>query len=284
MIRIFITGFFMGIADLIPGVSGGTIAFISGLYEELIQSITTFKWRFLAPLVFGMAAAIFTLSPILHTLLHDEVGRTLLFAAFFGLILGSVYSCGARITNWQWQTYLCLALGAIAAYALTQGDFRHIQEGSYLLFFGCGIIGVTAMLLPGLSGSYLLNIVGVYPLVIAALNDAIAIVKGAPFLWRPFFLLFSMGCGILIGVVLFSRILRWLLEHYHNATLAALTGFMIGAIQSVWPFWTYRLMDTKLIPDTAIWPTGEIAWMGFSIAAIALLITVLIESRSRVST
>lgn len=308
---IFICGLLMGSADVVPGISGGTMAFILGIYEDLIgsirsvkfQSLSKISWEFLALLLSGIAFAFLSLASVFDGWLKDPHSRVLLYATFMGLILGSIVFLTKQMKGWRLKDYLALLLGAIVAYVLTMpslGTFtqekrfdvfvnlpepaanyqsgmlkdvtvsnievmlakgwitedtplgtdrgvttvgnQNIKPATPRLDFWaliCGMIAISAMLLPGISGSYLLNILGMYGVAIAALADLMAGFKQFKIEWEPFMLLFSIGIGILIGAALFSRVIGWLLTKYHALAIAMLSGFMIGALQSVWPFWSY---------------------------------------------
>lgn len=230
----------MGIADLIPGVSGGTIAFITGVYEELLASIKTLQlhsmkkiaWPFLLPLGAGILTAVFCVSRLFYYLLLNH--PVPLFAFFFGLILASVLFCGRKAGLGRPSHWFIFALGACVAFALAG-----LKPGSFteLGFFPIALAGFAAagaMLLPGISGSYLLQLLGVYSFVLEALN-----MPTAPGSLK---LLTAICLGVCLGFVSFSRVVSWLVTRLSTWTYAALVGFMLGGTRSIWPFHQGELM------------------------------------------
>lgn len=234
-------GMAMGAADVVPGVSGGTIAFISGVYEELIatlnsinlNSLKTLKlqgvsatWKkingnFLLALFGGILLSILSLSKLVAWLLHEE--PVLLWAFFFGLVLASIIFVLKKINQWDSAVFLGLILGGVFAYQLTQLNALGNSDSNWYLFLS-GAIAICAMILPGISGAFILVILGSYANVLQALNDK-DIAKITIFM-----------TGALIGILSFSRLLKWLFKRFKNMTLAVLTGFMIGALSKIWPW------------------------------------------------
>ena len=234
-------GMAMGAADVVPGVSGGTIAFISGVYEELIatlnsinlNSLKTLKlqgvsatWKkingnFLLALFGGILLSILSLSKLVAWLLHEE--PVLLWAFFFGLVLASIIFVLKKINQWNSAVFLGLILGGVFAYQLTQLNALGNSDSNWYLFLS-GAIAICAMILPGISGAFILVILGSYANVLQALNDK-DIAKITIFM-----------TGALIGILSFSRLLKWLFKRFKNMTLAVLTGFMIGALSKIWPW------------------------------------------------
>jgi len=234
-------GMAMGAADVVPGVSGGTIAFISGVYEELIatlnsinlNSLKTLKlqgvsatWKkingnFLLALFVGILLSILSLSKLVAWLLHEE--PVLLWAFFFGLVLASIIFVLKKINQWNSAVFLGLILGGVFAYQLTQLNALGNSDSNWYLFLS-GAIAICAMILPGISGAFILVILGSYANVLQALNDK-DIAKITIFM-----------TGALIGILSFSRLLKWLFKRFKNMTLAVLTGFMIGALSKIWPW------------------------------------------------
>jgi len=234
-------GMAMGAADVVPGVSGGTIAFISGVYEELIatlnsinlNSLKTLKlqgvsatWKkingnFLLALFGGILLSILSLSKLVAWLLLEE--PVLLWAFFFGLVLASIIFVLKKINQWNSAVFLGLILGGVFAYQLTQLNALGNSDSNWYLFLS-GAIAICAMILPGISGAFILVILGSYANVLQALNDK-DIAKITIFM-----------TGALIGILSFSRLLKWLFKRFKNMTLAVLTGFMIGALSKIWPW------------------------------------------------
>lgn len=240
-IRYFLTGFAMGSADIVPGVSGGTIAFIAGIYEKLIDSIKllsgdvlkkflTFKikegfslipFSFLIPLGIGLLTAVFTLSKGLSYAL--DTYPVYIWSFFFGLILSSILLVKKRISVWKTRDYITLIIAACLAFVLV-GLVPVETPATLLAFFISGSIAITAMILPGISGSFMLLIMGKYQQILDAVTS-LDIVTLLVFL-----------AGAAIGIALFSRLLSWLFKHYHDIMIAILTGLMIGSIRKVWPW------------------------------------------------
>lgn len=242
-IRLALTGLSMGLADLIPGVSGGTIAFLFGIYDELLYSIKlvtgqfpklllagkfkqAFKiipFGFLIPLGLGMLTAIFGLVHIVSYLLDTQ--PVLVWALFFGLVLGSAFVVSRRITAWKPSYWFFLILGFVATFILV-GLPSITGNDNPLAVFGTGAIAITAMILPGISGSLIMVLLGQYEIIIDAVANRDIITLG-------FFAL-----GALIGIALFVRLLTWLLKHYHFAVIAFLVGVMAGSLRRIWPWQT----------------------------------------------
>lgn len=239
----------MGIAEVIPGVSGGTIAFISGIYEELLDTIKAvlgpaifngFKtgglkgtWEaangtFLVTLLSGMAlgviGGVFTISHLLET--HPQ----LLWAFFFGLILASAIYMGKQVAKWSLPEIIGLALGTLIAFYITVASPSQGSE-SLIFVFLSGAIAISALILPGISGSFILLLMGMYTYILPTVKDMLKtfdlsaiIVVGT----------FALGC--LFGLATFSRVLSWTFKHYRNPTIAILTGFLIGSLNKLWPW------------------------------------------------
>lgn len=270
---LIIQGMCMGAADIVPGISGGTMAFIMGIYEKLLLSINSInyanlrllshlqfrkffenvEWKFLLALLTGICFSFLSLANLFHYILNDPIWRIYLYSAFLGLIAASVYFCAKQIPEWKGIHFVLLGIGMMIAWKLTNSsiDLSHLRQNTeasglnpWLMF--CGAIAVTALLLPGISGSYMLTILGVYPSVIGALADFTKHLKLLTIDWEALSLLSNLGIGILIGGVLFSRVVYWLLKHYHGMTIALMTGFMVGAIKSIWPFWSYTQVTSPL--------------------------------------
>jgi putative membrane protein len=323
-------GICMGAADIVPGISGGTIAFIMGFYDELLASIKSFNisslkwlfslrfknffqtvaWPFLSALLLGIILSFITLAHFFDFVLNHEIYRTYLYSAFLGLIVASVLFCAKQLPRWKVNHVVALAIGAFIAYALTGNTLQWVTEeplydvdisfqnwkvplrnydpisqkllevpnstlaamlakgiisdethvyshtkkiagqaqqfvqpylpqGIDWWIVSCGAIAISAMLLPGISGSYLLTILGMYGVVIGALADFLAGLQHLHFDKEAFLILLNMAIGIFFGALFFSRLVSWLLNRYRDLAIALLTGFMVGALRSVWPFWSY---------------------------------------------
>ncbi|MCK5402166.1 MAG: DUF368 domain-containing protein [Flavobacteriaceae bacterium] len=252
---ISLKGIAMGAADVVPGVSGGTIAFISGIYEELLESIDSinlafFKiWKtkgfksawlsingkFLFALFLGIAISIISLAKVIKWLLINE--PVLLWSFFFGLVLASVFYIGKQICTWNIWIVITIIITTIISYLITIAEpFASPDSNLYLLF--CGFIGIIAMILPGVSGAFILLILGAYQTAINTVDDLFNSIITLNFeLFKTTFIKFLMlALGAVIGIKTFSKILNWMFKHYKNLTLAMLTGFMIGSLNKIWPW------------------------------------------------
>lgn len=240
-LSIFARGMAMGAADIVPGVSGGTIALITGIYPTLLKSLTRFNleaarlllrgdiagaWRhvngnFLLALALGIATSLVSLARLISWLLHAYPEP--LWGFFFGLILASALLLLGQIERWQWSRVLSLLAGAAIALTIGVMPSTGFIEGNLGIFLA-GFIAICAMILPGISGSFILVLLGMYSTVLAAL-------KGFEI---ATLLIFSVGA--VCGLFCFSRILEWLLRHFYQATIALLTGFLFGSLSIVWPW------------------------------------------------
>ncbi|MFD2566169.1 DUF368 domain-containing protein [Pseudotenacibaculum haliotis] len=265
-IIISLKGMSMGAADVVPGVSGGTIAFISGIYEELLTSISSFNlgligvlrkegikavWNkvngnFLLALFIGIAISIVSLAKAIKWLLENE--PVLLWSFFFGLVLASIIYIAKQITNWNGVTILYSILGIAFGYAITVIPSVSSQEANLLFLFFAGAIASCAMILPGISGSYILLLMGAYATVMTAVTD------------RDLVVIAVVAVGVIVGLLSFSRVLKWLFSKYKNIMLAALMGIMIGSINKIWPWketvttYTDRHGEVKPLLEKSILP------------------------------
>ena len=239
---IMLKGIGMGAADVVPGVSGGTIAFISGIYEELLGSISNINvaliktlkkdglktaWEqlngnFLASLFVGIFISIISLAKIISWTLTNH--PVLLWSFFFGLVLASVIYIAKQITKWNFIAIILVIVGATLAYYITTLNPMISENSSMLFMFFAGAIAICAMILPGVSGSFILVLLGAYKPVLAAINN------------RDFTTIATVGLGAIVGLLSFSRILKYLFANYKNYTLAILTGFIIGSLNKIWPW------------------------------------------------
>ena len=255
----------MGAADAVPGVSGGTIAFISGIYEELVTTISNvnislFKtlkndginafWKqangnFLVALLTGIIISFVSFMRLAKYLI--EYHPVLIWSFFFGLIIASIIYVGKQISKWQFSTILSLIIGAVFAFYITTLPSLGTNENAYFLFFA-GALAICAMILPGISGSFILVILGAYKTLSDALHDfdvkRIVIFAG----------------GALVGILSFSRVLKWLFKHYENTTLALLTGFIVGSLNKIWPWKQTVTVYSKELGN--IIPFSEVSSLG----------------------
>ncbi|WP_299522169.1 DUF368 domain-containing protein [Winogradskyella sp.] len=248
-------GIAMGAADVVPGVSGGTIAFISGIYEELIGSIdkinlgffkvwkqqgfktawTSINGTFLLALFSGIAVSILSLAKLIKWLLHNE--PILLWSFFFGLVLASILYIAKQIKAWSGKIIVAIIVTSVLSYYITLAEpFASPESPFYLLF--CGFIAIIAMILPGVSGAFILLILGAYQTAIETVNNLRdGLLTGNAELFKDALLKFALlGIGAIVGLKVFSKALNWMFKHQKNLTLAILTGFMIGSLNKIWPW------------------------------------------------
>ena len=238
---IFLRGLLMGAADIVPGVSGGTVAFITGIYDQLLDSLRAVDleflarlsrldiagaWqhingRFLLALLLGIATSIFSLAQLVSWVLeHHPVP---LWAFFFGLILASALVLLREVDNWSVSKVLCLLSAGAVAVCIALSPVMSLEMGLAGVFLA-GFLAVCAMILPGISGSFILVLLGMYSTTLVALKS----------LDLVFILVFVIGAGC--GLLCFSRLLHWLLQRFHQGTMAVLTGFLFGSLLVVWPW------------------------------------------------
>ncbi len=256
----------MGAADVVPGVSGGTIAFISGIYEELITSInnidlslfTTLKkegvkafWKqlngnFLVALFLGIFISVLSLAKFLSWLLEHQ--PILLWSFFFGLVLASIIFVGKEITQWNMGTGFVFVAGALLAYFITVLPANENVDSLPYLFLS-GALAVCAMILPGISGAFILVLLGSYKTILDAVHQ------------RDFTIVMIVGAGAVFGLLSFARLLKWMFNHHKNLTLALLTGFILGSLNKIWPW--KKVLESKMfgeksvvINDMNVWPTS----------------------------
>ena len=234
-------GFCMGVADVVPGVSGGTMAFILGVYEELLDAVhavnarflrslvsfrfteafDSFPYRFVIALVTGIMVAIFSLARFFAwALAHHPV---YVWAFFFGLVLASIFTVRSKVTTWTATEALAVLLAAAAAFVLVGAVPVETPTAAWFVFLS-GTIAICAMILPGISGSFILVIMGKYEYMLHAVVE------------RDFLPIIIFGCGGILGLIFFARVLRWLLRRYHDLTVAALIGLMAGSLRKIWPW------------------------------------------------
>lgn len=253
---LMLKGMGMGAADVVPGVSGGTIAFIVGIYDELINSIKSInleslklffsgKWatfwkkingNFLFFLLAGIGISVFSLAKLITWLLVNQ--PILVWSFFFGLVLASTWFVSRDIKEWKsWKTWVAFVIGAVVAFYITVAT--PAETPSNLLFiFLCGAIAICAMILPGISGSFILVLLGKYFFIMDAVKTLDVVVIAV------------FGAGAFIGITSFSRVLSYALAHFRNITLAVLTGFMLGSLNKVWPW--------KEVVETFVDSHGEV--------------------------
>jgi putative membrane protein len=286
----FLRGLLMGSADIIPGVSGGTVALIVGIYSRLVTAISHFDLatldlvrrkkfaeamqridlRFLIALGLGIATAILSLSSLIMMLLVEHRQHT--YAAFFGMILGSSLLVARLVPRWTAGRIAAMLATTIAAFVFVGlPQLQNPPQFNPIYLFFCGFFAICAMILPGVSGSFLLLILGAYTQALELLHRLKGMLKGELISANDFFCLATFCIGMASGLIGFSKILRWLLARHESVTLAALTGFMLGSLRRLWPY------QIDLTPDAAfdrkefraLWPD-----FGDSATWISLLLVV----------
>lgn len=248
---IFLKGLAMGAANVIPGVSGGTIALITGIFERLINAVKAFDleairmlftgqikalWQkvdggFLVAVFTGIAISILSVARLFKGIMESETGTTLLMAFFFGLILVSIFAVGATVKKWSIKNIIALVIGlAIAVGIALVNPASESQAFWYLMI--CGVVAMCSMILPGLSGSFVLIIMGNYKLVMV---DAVSDLNTS--------ILIPVAIGAVVGLLAFSRILSWVFTRYRDLTIALMTGFIAGSLVTIWP-WKTPIRET----------------------------------------
>ncbi len=293
-------GIGMGAADIVPGVSGGTIAFITGIYEELIHSIksvnfaslkelTKFRiavfWKmingnFLLAVFTGILLSVVSLAHILEHLLVTY--PVLIWSFFFGLIIASAIYITRKISGWNAGKIIALIAGIAFAYAITEITPAQTPTALWFVFIS-GALAICAMILPGISGSFILLLLGKYQFILAAVNDFRVEVIAA------------LMAGAVVGLLSFSNVLSWLFKKYHDITIAVLSGFMIGSLNKVWPWKIIEksivdekgeiipLIENNVLPYQYQEATGNNAFLGYAVllAIAGVLVVWLIEYFSK---
>ena len=289
---LFSTGVTMGAADVVPGVSGGTMAFIMGVYQELIDAIKSVDvavlklllrwrlkevfervpWRFLLALGSGIGVAIVSLASLISWLLEHH--PTYLYAFFFGLVLASIVAIGVHI-QWSGGAAITLTAGTFLAYWIV-GLVPLQAPHDPLIIFLSASVAIMAMILPGISGSFILLILGQYAYVLNAVKS-LDVITLLPF-----------GVGIVFGITSFARVLSWLLHNYHQMTITLLVGFMIGSLRKIWPFKetletmvdrhgeVVPILERNVLPDFA----SSAPWLALGLCVIGF-VTIRILDRLR---
>lgn len=280
-------GMCMGAADVVPGVSGGTIAFIVCIYDELIDSIKGINvhafrllckgqlkafWKaingnFLFSLLLGIGISVFSLAKLITYLLETE--PVLVWSFFFGLVLASTWFVSKDIKEWNWKTILGFLAGAVVAFYITVATPTETPTNLLFIFF-CGAIAICAMILPGISGSFILVLLGKYFYIMEAVETLDLVVLG----------IFALGC--FLGITSFSHVLSYALKKFRNVTLAVLSGFMLGSLNKVWP-WKEKIEEMvegqNLIVEQNVLP-GESLAEGVVLMLIGFILVYVLEKIS----
>ncbi len=240
----FLRGFLMGSADVVPGVSGGTVALVVGIYPRLVanirqgsralgsfarlqfsaggQHVRQIEWNFLLPLLAGIAVALVSLARLVETLLENHPVE--MAALFFGLVAASVFVARGMVSRWDWARITIFIGVALIAFAVLGYRSGEADSPATWIFFFAGAFAISAMIIPGVSGSFLLLVLGMYEAVLAAVND------------REIDVLIVFVVGAVIGLALFSSALHWALETHHDVVMAAITGLLLGSLRVLWPW------------------------------------------------
>jgi putative membrane protein len=281
----------MGAADVVPGVSGGTIAFITGIYEELINSIKginlkaiklffTGRWlsfwkqlngNFLLAVFSGIIISVLSLAKVLEYLLENQA--VLIWSFFFGLVLASSYVVSRKITKWQYPKVVALAAGIGIAFYITSVTPTTTTDASWFVILSGGLASC-AMILPGISGSFILLLLGKYTFALHAVNERIILD------------LLLLGAGAVTGLILFANLLSWLLKKYHDITIAVLVGFMIGSLNKIWP-WKLTLKtivvegEVRPLVEKNVLPSagnpGDQFWIALLMLAAGIALILIVE-------
>lgn len=281
---LYMKAFAMGTADLVPGVSGGTIAFITGIYDQLLESVAALNsdlikkllkfdikgalsmmhLRFLIPLSVGILSAMLLLARLMHYLLNEH--KVLTWAAFFGLISASIVIVYRHQDKPKDPFNIFMLLIGTAVGYIMVSLIPVTTPDAYWFYYLCGIIGITAMILPGLSGSFLLLILGKYEQMTSAIKN--------PLILDNFIVMLIFFAGTLTGLLSFSKILNWLMKKYRSQTMAFLSGLLIGSIKKVWP-WKTTLESTivrgkeKILREANYFPSN---WETQEFIALGLIV------------
>ncbi|HIF9277307.1 TPA: DUF368 domain-containing protein [Photobacterium damselae] len=287
----FLKGMAMGAADVVPGVSGGTIAFITGIYDTLLESIRRINPKlisvlkekglkgafehvngaFLIALFAGILTSIFTLARFITWMLHTH--PIPLWSFFFGLIIVSVIHMFKQVDRWALTRFIAVILGAAFAYGITVVNPVSMDPTPVNIVIA-GAIAICAMILPGISGSFILLLLGMYAPILGAAKSMDVVTLG----------LFAMGC--VVGLLTFSHVLSWILRNFRDIALTFLTGLMIGTLGKIWPWketLTWRinshgeqvpLVEQNLSPFNFEHVTGQPALLGYAVVAMILGIAI----------
>ncbi len=280
----FLRGFLMGSADVVPGVSGGTIAVLVGIYERLVHAISMaskalgnllrfrfrdagqrlreIDWGLILPLLIGIGVAIFTLASVISTLLDDYPEA--MAGLFTGLVAASAWVAWRMIRSPNATTVAVAIVVAVITFFVLGLKGGAITDPSWLVLFGSGAIAICAMILPGISGSFLLLMLGMYDFVISAVDERDFPVLGV----------FALGC--IVGLALFSQLLDWSLTNHHDVVVAAMVGLMIGSFRVLWP-WPGGVDSTELGTPAGNWYVPVL--LGVVAAAAVAGLTLLVERR-----
>ena len=289
---LYIKGMAMGAVDVVPGFSGGTVALILGIYDRLLSSLAALpqaillffrgrireSWQacnatFLLLVILGILSSVFTLAKAISYLM--DAHPVPLWSFFFGLVLVSVWLVAREVRLWRWTRLVSFLLGLGLAIWVTMAAPLQLQAEPLTLFLA-GAIAISAMILPGVSGSFMLVLMGLYPVVLGAVKN----------LDLGILIVFSAGC--LVGMMSFAKLLSWLLSYMRDLTLAFLAGVILGSLGKVWPWkqtltWqtnrhgeSYPLLQENLLPDSFALITGQDPQLIFAVSLTVLAIVLVV--------
>ena len=311
----FLKGYAMGAANVIPGVSGGTVAFITGIFEALINSLKSFDleaiqlltkfrlkdfWehingKFLVPLGLGVVISVASLAKLLGYLFDNH--PVLIWALFFGLILASVYFVGKTVGRWSVGAVLTLLVGLVIAVSIAL--LKPASENTSLVYLVlCGIVGVCSMIIPGLSGSFVLILMGNYRLILDSLSDVVSAGTSFDFgaMAAPLKIFIPVLVGVVIGLVTFSHFISWLFRRFRDLAVALLTGFVAGSLMIIWPWKTeiYKLAadgtpmlrsSGKKMVEGYDWHAPDFAatntWFAIGLIVLGIGVVIVMESMAK---
>lgn len=290
----------MGAANVVPGVSGGTIALITGIYERLIDALKAFDvkavklgmgfkigelWKkvdgnFLTALMLGVGLSIVTLAKVLEY--HLQQNPVIVLSVFFGLIAASIPSVGRTVKKWSPDVIVVFLIGV--AIAVSMAFLTPASERTDMFYLGlCGVAAMCSMIIPGLSGSFVLLLMGNYRLVLGSVNDLTSGDFG-----KALAVIIPVGIGAVIGLLVLSRFLSWLFKAHHDRAIGSITGFVVGSLVIIWP-WKDEVTETiikKGVPEEKVigfenwglpnFATGE-AWLQLGAVAIGIILILAIE-------
>lgn len=270
-----VRGFLMGSADVVPGVSGGTVALVLGIYERLVASIhraasalgnlvrgrpatarrrmAEVEWLLVVPLLVGIGLAILTLAAVVDHLLEDEPINTA--AAFFGLVAGSIVIAGRLVRQWRPGHLAIGLLVAVAAFLVLGLRGNSVVDPALPIFFAAGAIAIVAMILPGISGSFILLMLGMYQAILDAVNG------------REIEVMVVFLAGAVVGLAVFSTLLDRLLRDHHDVMMAGLIGLMLGSLRVLWP-WPDGTETARLAAPTEPIVPIVLAVIGFAVVVL----------------
>ena len=280
-------GFCMGAADVVPGVSGGTVALVFGIYADLVaqirqgaralgqlvrgrpgafvEELRAVDWAFLLPLLAGIGLALLSLASVISHFLEEEPIRTA--GVFFGLVVGSLFTTVRLVHRWDPPAVLTAAAVAVATFLLLGFGSGQVQDPPLVFVFVGGSIAICAMILPGISGSFLLLMLGLYQFVLDSVDG------------RDLAVIAVFGAGAVLGLAGFSSLLSWALEHHEQTMLAGLIGLMVGSLRVLWPWPNGTGSEESTDGAELALPAGDVWWP----IALAVLAAVAIVVVSRIA-